>query len=67
MKNLTLQAQKRKPLRRRLISRNTWASISAFTSRERTILTETAPASPRIKTTLARVQWMEREPSTAAA
>ena len=51
-----------KPCKRRLkISPQTWASVAAFCSRERTLLEERAPRSPRIRPTLPKLQWLSSE------
>jgi hypothetical protein len=52
--------------RRRHISAETWSAVAAFMSRERSRLAEVAPNSVRIRPPLARVVWLEREPSMAA-
>ena len=52
--------------KRRHIGPETWSAVAAVISRERSLLAELAPNSVRIRPTLARITWLEREPGMAA-
>jgi len=53
--------------KRRHISAATWSAVAAFMSRERSRLAEVAPNSVRIRPSLARITWLDREPGMAVA
>lgn len=58
---------RRKPRkRRRKIGPATWSAIGAFVSRERFFLLALHPDSPRVRVSLARIMWLERQPGVAA-
>jgi hypothetical protein len=56
-----INTARRKPKRRLRISAGTWSAIAAFTGRERTILMETVPTSPRINPSLTKLRFLEQE------
>jgi hypothetical protein len=53
------------PRKRRRYRRESWNSLAAFMSREKSLLAEERPSSPRAKPTLARLAWLNREPDKA--
>ena len=53
--------------KRRHIGPETWSAVAAFMSRERSLLAEVVPNSVRIRPSLVRIAWLDREPGMAVA
>jgi hypothetical protein len=51
--------------RRRQVGAATWSSIAAAISREQFFLVLHEPLSPRIRPSVAKLKWMQREPGMA--